>query len=169
MGYKNGRCIQTLKHFGSVYSVAFNQLGDRLATGCDDGNALIWDVKNGRCIQTLKHPGPVRSVAFNLSGDQLATACDDKKARIWNLAACKKACDMLEKPTPQLAYLLRACQEARAQSKPGHTYYVHLEDDAITKTYENLPERLRNALRQFIVTKGQYDRIKKNSGADMSD
>jgi WD40 repeat protein len=43
---------------GAIYKVAFNRLGDQIATGASDGTVRIWDARTGRERIALEwHPG----------------------------------------------------------------------------------------------------------------
>jgi WD40 repeat protein len=68
-----------------VTSVAFTADGNTLATGSDDGTAILWDVADPAHPRRLGNPltghiGPVRSVAFTIDGHTLATGGADGTA-----------------------------------------------------------------------------------------
>jgi len=78
-----------LRHNARVCSVAWSPDGRRLATGCADRTARIFNVSTAsRGIQEYKlpHGAAVRCVAWHPSGLQLATACNDKLVRIFDVA-----------------------------------------------------------------------------------
>ncbi|MGH3825571.1 MAG: TIR domain-containing protein [Pseudonocardiaceae bacterium] len=74
-------------HRGEVTSVAFAPDGRTLATGSDDGTAILWDLTNpAHPWQRLTgHRSLVSSVAFAPDGRTLATGSDDGTAILWDL------------------------------------------------------------------------------------
>ncbi|MGH3832200.1 MAG: TIR domain-containing protein [Pseudonocardiaceae bacterium] len=74
-------------HRGEVTSVAFAPDGRTLATGSDDGTAILWDLTNSaHPWQPLTgHRSLVSSVAFAPDGRTLATGSDDGTAILWDL------------------------------------------------------------------------------------
>ncbi|MEI6103331.1 MAG: transglutaminase domain-containing protein [Methanothrix sp.] len=81
------RPVAEIRHNDRVWSVAFSPEGKRLATGCADGTAMVWDAFSGKKLlnSPLKHNGIVYSVAFSPDGKWLATGSDDSTARIWDI------------------------------------------------------------------------------------
>jgi WD40 repeat protein/tRNA A-37 threonylcarbamoyl transferase component Bud32 len=76
---------RTLAHRGRVNAVAFSPDGRRMATGCDDRTARLWDVaKGGMLSAPMNHEGAVRAVAFSPDGRLLATAGDDGALMRWD-------------------------------------------------------------------------------------
>ncbi|AGA27392.1 WD40 repeat domain-containing serine/threonine protein kinase [Singulisphaera acidiphila] len=76
---------RALRHAGEVRAVAFCPEGRRLATGCADRSALLWDVSAGSPLASpLRHQGAVRAVAFHPDGASVATAGDDGQIRRWD-------------------------------------------------------------------------------------
>ncbi len=74
-------------HSGVVNAVAFSPDGRRLATGCSDKIARIWDATTGQRGLSMKHRAwltGISSVAFNADGSWLATVSMDMTARIWD-------------------------------------------------------------------------------------
>ena len=79
----------SLEHNGWVRSIAFSPDGRTVATGCEDGNATIWDICNGTKLYTQHHNGSVNSVAFSPDGKRLAVGGaggNYNAIRIWNLS-----------------------------------------------------------------------------------
>jgi WD40 repeat protein len=82
-------------HQGVVYSLAFARDGKLLASGGDDGSALVWDLPTGTLRQRCAgHHHAAVSLAFSPDGKLLATgdgepygSIDDREAQIrcWNL------------------------------------------------------------------------------------
>jgi len=63
-----GTLRQVMGHPGGARAVAFNGGGTRLASGGDDGVAVLWDARTLTALARLKMPGPVSSVDFNRDG-----------------------------------------------------------------------------------------------------
>jgi WD40 repeat protein/tetratricopeptide (TPR) repeat protein len=84
-----GREELRVRHGGrltSVWAVAFDHEGRRLATGAGDKTARIWDAATGSQLLQVTHTGGVSGVAFSPDGRLLATSSADKTARIWDAA-----------------------------------------------------------------------------------
>jgi WD40 repeat protein len=80
-----------LGHGAEIERVAYSPDGKLLATGSEDGTAVLWDVAAGKEKFVLKgHAGPVLDVAFNKDGTRLATAGSDKTVRLWDVATGKE-------------------------------------------------------------------------------
>ncbi len=84
------RIVHDLRgHTGSVWSIAFNSSGTRLASGSGywqggGGQAKIWDVNTGLEVLTLADDkDPVYGVAFSPDGNRLATANRNGLVRVW--------------------------------------------------------------------------------------
>jgi WD40 repeat protein len=74
-----------LPHGGAVHAVAFSPDGRRLATGCADRAARLWDVAPAAPLAPpLRHEGPVAAVAFSPDGKSVATASHDGTVRRWD-------------------------------------------------------------------------------------
>ncbi|KAF2621070.1 Pfs, NACHT and WD domain protein [Macroventuria anomochaeta] len=82
-----GPLLQTLEgHVGSVSSVAFSAVGDRLASASFDETMRVWDAQTGQLLQTLTcRTAWVHGVAFSPAGDRLASATSDTTVRVWDL------------------------------------------------------------------------------------
>jgi WD40 repeat protein/class 3 adenylate cyclase len=77
----------TSGHTDYIFGLDFSPDGDRIATGGDDGKAIVWDLASGKALLTLTgQEGPVRGVAFSPDGARLATASLDGTACIWDAA-----------------------------------------------------------------------------------
>jgi basic membrane protein A len=77
--------LLTLIRSGSVFSVAFNAAGTRLATGNQDGTASIWDTTTGKEIRVLRgHADFLTAVVFSPDGARIATSSSDGTAKVWN-------------------------------------------------------------------------------------
>ncbi|MEO6038923.1 MAG: hypothetical protein ABIQ93_10960, partial [Saprospiraceae bacterium] len=76
-------------HSERVLSVACSPDGQWLATGGDDGLAIIWDLVSKKPIFSLFCFGTVNSLAFSPDGSQLATATGNHTTLIWDLYSGK--------------------------------------------------------------------------------
>ncbi|MBO3457146.1 WD40 repeat domain-containing protein [Aetokthonos hydrillicola Thurmond2011] len=101
-----GRCINTLQGYtNSVRSVAFSsadilrgesvsiedstspeEIGNLLASGCDNGNIVLWHTYTGEPTQVLKeHTNTVWTVALSPnSGQLIASGSWDRTIKLWN-------------------------------------------------------------------------------------
>jgi small GTP-binding protein len=82
---RSGMLVRTLEgHEDSVSIVAFNPLGETLATGSSDNTVKLWETRSGLLIRTLEgHGKPVFGAAFDPLGETLATGSLDKKMKLW--------------------------------------------------------------------------------------
>jgi WD40 repeat protein len=80
--------LLALPHQGEVWSVAFSPDGTKMATGCADGFARIYDVPAGSLLAvTAAKEKDMWRVTFSPDGRYLATASGDMEstsAKIWN-------------------------------------------------------------------------------------
>jgi WD40 repeat protein/serine/threonine protein kinase len=79
---------QRLDHPGWVYAVTYAPDGKLLATGCQDGSAVLWDAVSGQRVRTLTgHAGAVAAVQFSPDGKWLATATEPlAQVKLWDVA-----------------------------------------------------------------------------------
>jgi WD40 repeat protein/tRNA A-37 threonylcarbamoyl transferase component Bud32 len=81
----SGRQSLCLLGAAPAQAVAFSPDGTRLAAGCDDGSARVWDAATGQELPALHgHRGPVHAVAFSPDGRYLATASQDGAVWVWD-------------------------------------------------------------------------------------
>lgn len=80
-------------HHSDIYSLAFNQINETLASTDQSGLIILWQVIDGRLqkIATLNadhdaHTRRITSAAFNPDGRLLATASYDKTIVLWNVS-----------------------------------------------------------------------------------
>ena len=86
----SGALIRTLKHTGSVESVAFSPDGRIHCFGVSrDRTICLWDVASGAHIHTLRrHTADVESVAFSPSGRTLASGGGyQNNTKLWDVAS----------------------------------------------------------------------------------
>jgi WD40 repeat protein len=60
-----------------LFSLAFDPAGERLASGDEAGNAVVWDLLKSRPIHQFATGGPIRSIAFLDGGHRLVTHGSD--------------------------------------------------------------------------------------------
>src|SRR5262249_41462279 len=66
----------------AVNSVCFSPDGSRIASGCNDDTARVWDAVSGEELVCIRgHEGGVDSVAFSPDGQRLASASDHEPVR----------------------------------------------------------------------------------------
>ena len=77
-------------HEDTVYGLAFDPKGQKLASASADHRVILWKVASGEPLCTgLRHDDSVVSVAFDPTGRRLASGSDDGKARIWEVSSGK--------------------------------------------------------------------------------
>lgn len=80
----SGKERTRLPHTRTVATVAFGPSG-RLATGCYDQTARIWDWNQGRELRSLSgHTNTLNSIDWSSDGRTLATASSDGSVRLWD-------------------------------------------------------------------------------------
>lgn len=83
------KLLRTLEgHKNEVLRLAFDSLGQTLASGSSDHTVNLWDVSSGKLLRTLEAPGlNIYGVAFDPEGQTLATGGSDKKVTLWDVAS----------------------------------------------------------------------------------
>jgi small GTP-binding protein len=77
-------------HGGQIWGVAFDPLGEMLASGDDSGKVKLWEARSGRLLRALEgHRDLVRSVAFDPYGSTLASGSDDLTINLWDVRSGK--------------------------------------------------------------------------------
>ena len=84
----SGNLLATLKHDGSVRSVAFSPDGTLLATRSKDF-VVVWEMPSGKWMATLRHDGSIYSLAFSPDGTLLVTGSYDRTAKVWEIPSGK--------------------------------------------------------------------------------
>ena len=79
-------------HAGAVTCLCFSPSGDRLASGSQDTDIVIWDVSSETGLFKLRgHKGQVTDLAFIDAGDSsssfLVSTSKDEQVKVWDLAA----------------------------------------------------------------------------------
>jgi tetratricopeptide (TPR) repeat protein len=81
----------------SVFGVAFDQSGGRLATAGSDGTARTWDPVTGAQLLRLASGGTVFTVAFSPDGQRLATGSG--YVRIWDASSGQQISQLPGRPS----------------------------------------------------------------------
>ena len=78
--------IHELKHAGPVLALAHSPDSRWLLTGCEDGQARLFDLSDGKpVLNPLLHEGAVNAVSFSADGTQVLTGSADATAKLWSL------------------------------------------------------------------------------------
>lgn len=78
----------------AITCLAFNPMGDILATGSADKSVKLWSLKKKKIteISTLKNrSNPICAVSFSLDNDYLVACSTDHRATIYSLKGAIKA------------------------------------------------------------------------------
>jgi WD40 repeat protein len=79
-------------HRQEATCLAFNTLGDAIATGGADNLVKIWQASNGKEAQCLKgFSRAVTDVAFSMDNELLAAASTEHKVLLWRLKTMRVA------------------------------------------------------------------------------
>ena len=77
-------------HQAYVYCVTFDGLGERIASGAEDGSVVVWNTQNGSILHKFTgHNDVVNCIAFDKTGESLVTGSSDGTIKIWNLSTGK--------------------------------------------------------------------------------
>lgn len=80
----SGDLIHEFKKTGA-WSIAFSQMGDKLAAGYESGMVEVWQARKWADSTTFKaHSDTVTSLAFSPNDGRIATASSDKTVKLWN-------------------------------------------------------------------------------------
>ncbi len=73
-------------HTTPITSIAFDQSGERIITGCADGTAIIWDSSNGNIIRHFERPtSRASSIAVSSGSNQIAVGFLSGTVQIFDL------------------------------------------------------------------------------------
>jgi WD40 repeat protein len=101
---------KTLQHPNLVDCAAFDDTGERLATGCHDGSLRIWDVPKGAVAKEVKAhvvttpqpmQNPIYAVVWTRDHKQVFTASFDKTIKLWDAADGKLVREFKADPGPK--------------------------------------------------------------------
>ncbi|MBA4067903.1 MAG: hypothetical protein C0501_30220 [Isosphaera sp.] len=102
--------VKTFAHPNLVDSVAFDDTGNVLATGCHDGSLRLWDLPKNAASktiaahvatmpQTVQHP--IYAVAWSPDFKQVFTASYDKSIKLWDVASGNLVREFKAAPDPR--------------------------------------------------------------------
>lgn len=80
-----GKCLSTLLHGSSIYSIEFSPCGDYLASGSSNGVLNVWSTKDASIVKTYSGKGDVFDVSWSKDGDMLAACFSDSSLCVINL------------------------------------------------------------------------------------
>ncbi|KAL3137970.1 Transducin (beta)-like 1 X-linked receptor 1 [Trebouxia sp. C0009 RCD-2024] len=83
----HGSCQHKIVLGSKVRSLDFHPSGGVLVTGCDDGDACIWQIRlSGLQKITVPCNGAVTSIVWNPEGDKIAAACRTQRIHLISVA-----------------------------------------------------------------------------------
>ncbi|KAJ3428050.1 wd repeat-containing protein wdr-5.2-related [Anaeramoeba flamelloides] len=70
----------------TVLCISYNNTGDTLATGCEDGALKLWDLKTGKLKNTFRiDNSSITSISYSPDGKTIATCClCDQIVKLWD-------------------------------------------------------------------------------------
>ncbi|MCD0461541.1 WD40 repeat domain-containing serine/threonine protein kinase [Roseiconus lacunae] len=70
---------------GTVWSVDFDPIGERVATAIEDGSVRLWDVKTQKVLRSFEaHRGIAWTIQFHPTKRLVATSGDDGMVKLWD-------------------------------------------------------------------------------------
>jgi WD40 repeat protein len=104
-----------------VRALAFSPDGERLISGSEDGQVILWKMADGLVrVATLPHRGAVPAVAFSRDGRSLLTGSADGTARLWDTRSGSPLCGPLAHPGGVRAVALRPDGQLLATGGEDH-------------------------------------------------
>jgi WD40 repeat protein len=85
-GLDNGERKFVLKNPSSVFSVAFERSGTKLAAGLSN-RIIVWDMETKKQLVELAQAGNIKSLEYSNDGHLFASASEDGTIYIWNAEA----------------------------------------------------------------------------------
>lgn len=84
-GHQSNVILRMQGHQDNVYSLAFDSLGQLIASGSEDRTIKLWDLNNKRLISTLEgHNSSVNSISFCTNSLVLASKGGDNLVCLWH-------------------------------------------------------------------------------------
>jgi WD40 repeat protein len=78
--------VKLVGHEAEVVCLAYSPDGNRLATGDEQGQVILWDAAGGNCSPVAAHGGRVSGVCFSAEGRLLITSGESfEKARVYDV------------------------------------------------------------------------------------
>ena len=90
-------------HGGRITSVAFSADGELVATGGEDGQAMVSQAHTGQTFATFEHADAVTTVAFADHGRKLVTGSRDGTSRVWDVARLEPRVYSFDSPVEAIA------------------------------------------------------------------
>jgi hypothetical protein len=80
----NGSVIKNWRNNDAITSLAFNNAGDRIASGDEGGVLNMWNLQGTNKDNQKEHRARINHIVFSQDGNSLASASFDRTVRIWN-------------------------------------------------------------------------------------
>ncbi len=86
MDARSGRVTRLTGHSTQIDDLAYSSDGRLLATGADDGSAIVWDTRTGRMLERFETPSPsTYGVRLSPDGSVLYTVGVDRQVQAWDV------------------------------------------------------------------------------------
>ncbi|KAG1655228.1 WD and tetratricopeptide repeats protein 1 [Nymphon striatum] len=137
-------------HNGCVNCIEWNERGDRLISGSDDVNVILWDPFRHKKLQTLQtgHYGNIFSVKFLPSTDNtIITGAADSRIRMHDLVACETT----------HVWSCHSGRVKRIATSPNvpHIFWSASEDGLIMQFDTRCPDRSSKVLINLLIHMGE--------------
>jgi WD40 repeat protein len=119
--------VKTLQHPNLVDTVAFDDTGNLLATGCHDGILRIWDLPKNTPLKTINAhvvtmpqqvQNPIYCVLWSHDHKQVFTASFDKSIKLWDVASGMLVREFKAAPDPKPLEKKDEKKEEKKDDKP---------------------------------------------------